>query len=265
MTPAATNTSPPPLQTAHFPTGIELEQLQDLKNTPKEAMPSGKKLAHFFSSAALCAAGVVVLGFGMSTDWADAVLDCAPPGGEFDGTSSLTTGLFNGTETKIRCPRIDSPGKAVDVFTRLAKLAGAPIILHGLVVILLSLALLGSAGSILVTLYNSFSNPYQTYLGPIGLYTCSGLSVCMSTLALILYVSNVYLGEMFQTLVKADASVELKDPKITLKVGFFLLIPYIGVNLLAILVVYLYVHAAYTRRKQQEKPTEDAPKEIMMY
>ncbi|KAF4106325.1 clarin-3 [Onychostoma macrolepis] len=230
-------------------------------------MPSVEKLAHFLSSAGLCAAGVVLLGYGMSTDWADAVLDCAPPGSElFNGTSSLKTGLFNGTETKIRCPRIDSPGKPVIMFDRLAKIAGAPVILHALVVILLALALLGSAGSILVTLYNSFSNPYQTYMGPIGLFTCSGLSVCVATLALILYVSNAYLGKMFQTLVKADeANVNLRDPTITLKAGFFLLIPYICVNLLAILVVYLYVHAAYTRRKEQEKPTEDAPKEIMMY
>uniref|UniRef100_A0A8C2KPR8 Clarin 3 n=1 Tax=Cyprinus carpio TaxID=7962 RepID=A0A8C2KPR8_CYPCA len=230
-------------------------------------MPSSKKLAHFLSSAALCTAGVAVLGFGMSTDWAEAVLDCAPiDSGEFSGSSSLQIGLFNGTETKIACPRIDKLGVKVPVFDRLAKLGGAPVILHTLVVILLALALLGSAGSILVTLYNSFSNPYQTYMGPVGLYTCSGLSVCVASLALILYVSNAYLGEMFQTLVKADeANVKLKDPQITLQVGFFLLIPYISVNLLAILVVYLYVHAAYTRRKEQEKPTEDAPKEIMMY
>ncbi|XP_016314050.1 clarin-3 [Sinocyclocheilus anshuiensis] len=230
-------------------------------------MPSSKKLAHFLSSAALCAAGVAVLGFGMSTNWAQAAMDCAPiDSEEFSGSSSLQIGLFNGTETKIACPRIDKLGVNVPVFERLGKLAGAPVILHALVVILLALALLGSAGSILVTLYNSFSNPYQTYMGPIGLYTCSGLSVCVASLALILYVANAYVGKMFQTLVKADeANVKLKDPKITLQVGFFLLIPYIGVNLLAILVVYLYVHAAYTRRKEQEKPTEDAPKEIMMY
>lgn len=90
--------------------------------------------------------------------------------------------------------------------------------------------------------------------------------VCVAFLALILYVSNIYAGEMFQTLVKAvEPNVKLRNPKITLQVGFFLLIPYICFNLLAILVVFLYVHAAYTRRKEQEKPTEDAPKEIMMY
>ncbi len=77
-------------------------------------MPSVEKLVHFLTSSALCAAGVVVLGFGMSTDWADAVLDCGPAGGtEFNGTSSLKTGLFSGNETKIKCPRIDSTGKSV--------------------------------------------------------------------------------------------------------------------------------------------------------
>lgn len=90
--------------------------------------------------------------------------------------------------------------------------------------------------------------------------------VCVASLALILYVANAYLGQMFETLVKADAGeVDLKDVKINLKVGFFLLIPYICFNMVSILMVYLYVHAAYTRRKEQEKPTEDAPKEIMMY
>ncbi|KAL0178810.1 hypothetical protein M9458_024474, partial [Cirrhinus mrigala] len=89
---------------------------------------------------------------------------------------------------------------------------------------------------------------------------------CVAFLALILYLSNIYAGGMFQTLVTADEpSVALRNPKISLQVGFFLLIPYICFNLLAILVVFLYVHAAYTRRKEQEKPTEDAPKEIMMY
>ncbi|XP_077056400.1 clarin-3 [Siphateles boraxobius] len=230
-------------------------------------MPSTEKLMHFLSSSVICAAGVCLLGYGMSADWATAEMVCAPEGSEqFNGSSSLKIGLFNGTETKINCPRISKLGEKVPVFDRLGKLAGAPIILHALVVILLALALVGSAGSILVSLYNSFSNPYQTYMGPIGVYTCGGLSVCVASLALILYVANAYFGQMFETLVKADeANVNLKDVKIDLKVGFFLLIPYICFNMVSILIVYLYVHAAYTRRKQQEKPTEDAPKEIMMY
>ena len=56
------------------------------------------------------------------------------------------------------------------------KLEGAPLILQYIVIALLVLSLIGSAASILITLYNSFSNPYETYMGPVGLYACSGIS-----------------------------------------------------------------------------------------
>lgn len=44
------------------------------------------------------------------------------------------------------------------------------------VVALLALCLLCSAATILVSLYNMVSNPYQTYMGPIGIYSCGSLS-----------------------------------------------------------------------------------------
>ncbi|KAF5909061.1 clarin-3, partial [Clarias magur] len=61
-------------------------------------------------------------------------------------------------------------------FDKMGEVGGAGVALHALVVVLLVLALLASAGSILITLYNTISNPYETYMGPIGLYACSGLS-----------------------------------------------------------------------------------------
>lgn len=52
----------------------------------------------------------------------------------------------------------------------------ASVVLHGLVLCLLALCLLFSACSILISLYNSVSNPYETYMGPVGVYICSSLS-----------------------------------------------------------------------------------------
>lgn len=49
-------------------------------------------------------------------------------------------------------------------------------VLHGLVLCLLVLCFVFSASSILISLYNSFSNPYETYMGPLGIYVCSSLS-----------------------------------------------------------------------------------------
>lgn len=48
--------------------------------------------------------------------------------------------------------------------------------LHVLVIVFLILSLVTSLLSCAFTLYNSISNPYQTFLGPVGVYTWSGLS-----------------------------------------------------------------------------------------
>lgn len=61
-------------------------------------------------------------------------------------------------------------------FDKLLETGGAPPALHFLSVILLALCLLFSAGSILLSLYNSVSNPYQTCMGYVGVYACSSLS-----------------------------------------------------------------------------------------
>lgn len=58
----------------------------------------------------------------------------------------------------------------------LAGIAVTPVALHGTVVCLLVLCLLFSALSILISLYNSVSNPYETYMGPAGVYACGSLS-----------------------------------------------------------------------------------------
>lgn len=78
-------------------------------------MPSVQKLLHFLSSALLSAAGVAILGYGMSTDWAKSTLDCSPSTSDnFNGSSALEIGLFNGTEVKISCPRFDTLGIPVE-------------------------------------------------------------------------------------------------------------------------------------------------------
>lgn len=59
--------------------------------------------------------------------------------------------------------------------------------------------------------------------------------------------------------------VFLKNKSVDMQLGYYLVIPYVVLCLVAIGVIYMYDHAAYTQRREQQKPTEDAPKEIMMY
>lgn len=51
-----------------------------------------------------------------------------------------------------------------------------PLALHALVLCLLVLCLVFSAASVLIAVYNSVSNPYETYVGPPGIYFCNSLS-----------------------------------------------------------------------------------------
>ncbi|XP_041756772.2 clarin-3 [Coregonus clupeaformis] len=231
-------------------------------------MPSVKKALHFLGSALATAWSVGILGYGMSTEWAVSNMRCSKDENVFsNGSATVTYHLFNGVISRGSCPQFGGE-KPFQVFEKLSETGGAPQIIHGLVITLLALCLLGSAGSILIALYNSVSNPYQTYMGPIGLYTCSSGSACISFLVLILYVVNVQLTRMADDLVQNDVGVTavyLKDKTSEFKVGYYLLIPYTVLSLLSILLVYLYEHAAYTHRREQQRPTEDAPKEIMMY
>ncbi|XP_010866978.1 clarin-3 [Esox lucius] len=232
-------------------------------------MPSIKKILHFLGSAGVTAASVGVLGYGMSTQWAFSEMACSETAGNFtNGSATVQYQLFSGEIMRGSCP-VFGAEKDFKVLEKLAETGGAPQILHAVVIGLLAMCLLCSAGSILITLYNSVSNPYETYMGPIGVYTCNSVSACICLMVLILYAVNVQVTSMAEDLVKNDigasSAVYLTDKTSEFQVGYFLLLPYMGLNLLAILIIYLYEHAAYTHRKNQQRPTEDAPKEIMMY
>lgn len=54
--------------------------------------------------------------------------------------------------------------------------SSSPKTLHLVVILFLVLSLFTSLLSSVFTFYNSFSNPYQTFLGPMGVYTWNGLS-----------------------------------------------------------------------------------------
>lgn len=174
----------------------------------------------------------------------------------------------------------------------LAAIGGSPLALHSLVMGLLVLCFLFSAASILISLYNSVSNPYETCMGPVGVYASSSLSggwhrrtsgrnkrkifkssclastACLSVLVLVVFVLNVTFTNLAEETVRSftqASPVELKNKFVEMQLGYYLVIPYAVLSLLAVGVTYMYDHAAYTHRREQQKPTEDAPKEIMMY
>ncbi|MCJ8738748.1 hypothetical protein PDJAM_G00039360 [Pangasius djambal] len=229
-------------------------------------MPSAEKILYFLSSAMLSVIGVAVLGYGMSADWVSSTMACSPTDTSwFNGTATIHMGLFKGTELKDSCPRFTTSEKPILVFDVMSAVGGSGVGLHAVVVVLLVFAMVASAGSIFITLYNTISNPYETYMGPIGLYVCSGLSACLAFLAMVLYLINLLGINIGKQILLSNLDGTLRNEIVTFMAGFFMILPYITVNLLAILLVYLYAHTAYRQRQEQQKPTEDAPKEILMY
>lgn len=68
-------------------------------------MPSTKKTIHFLSSALVTTVSVGVLGFGLSTVWAKATMDCARTDvGLFNGSAQIIFSFFNGTAIRDSCP-----------------------------------------------------------------------------------------------------------------------------------------------------------------
>ncbi|KAM6897127.1 clarin-3 [Xenentodon cancila] len=231
-------------------------------------MPSTTKTLYFMSSALVTAIAIGLLGFAMSQDWSNTTMACARPGSNlFNGTAMIKLGLFKGMLDRDSCPGFGTQDK-FEVIPTLTKTKVTPLVLHGLVVCLLVLCLLFSACSILISLYNSVSNPYETYMGPVGFYICSSFSACVSVVVLILFVLNINVTSMAEDLLPAiinGISVDLRNKSSEMNLGFYLVIPYTVLSLCAIALIYMYDHAAYTRRREQERPTEDSPKDIIMY
>lgn len=228
-------------------------------------MPSTQKSLYFMGCAFITVVSVAILGVAMSQTWAQTSLECAA-NTTFNGQALITWDLFSGFYQRQNCPLLGSESK-FQVFADL-KDSGAPVVLCAVVIMLLVCCLICSACSFLIALYNAISNPYQTYLGARGLYVCSSLSVAVSVTALILYVVAVSATEMSETIVWRYAGgndVKLRNKSADFKLGYMLVIPYAVLSAGAIVVVYLYDHLAYTQRREQQRPTEDAPKEIMMY
>ncbi|XP_029312738.1 clarin-3 [Cottoperca gobio] len=232
-------------------------------------MPSTKKSLHFLSSALLTAISIGVMGYCMSTQWAETTMDCTKSGDNFsNGTAVITWELFIGDLNRFYCPLFGAQ-ESFQVIPTLVKIGQiTPVVLHALVLCLLALCLLCSACSILISLYNSVSNPYETYMGPVGFYVCSSLSACLSVVVLIIFVVNVTVTSMAEDLVKSSSEnipAELRNKSSQMKLGYYLVILYSVLSIFAIVVIYQYEHAAYTQKREQQRPTEDAPKEIMMY
>ncbi|TSK14906.1 Clarin-3 [Bagarius yarrelli] len=198
-------------------------------------MPSAEKILYFLSSAVSSIIGVAVLSYGMSAEWSSSTMACSLSGNSsFNGYAIIRMGLFEGKEFTGGCNPFSVPEGKVKVFETLGEAGGAGAGIHAVVVVLLVIALVASAA-------------------------------CVAFLAMVLYLVNLLEINITKSMLLVNLDAILKDVVVTFLVGFYMLLLYIIFNLFSIILVYLYAHMAYRQRQEQQKPTEDAPKEILMY
>ncbi|XP_007894255.1 clarin-3 [Callorhinchus milii] len=231
-------------------------------------MPSVRKKLMFLAGFSASLGTCILIAAIMATDnWITSSVHCmANSTGNATGELQLRYGLFEGVREKLGCPLLIDDGdvKVMELFgdTNSAKH------IHIVVILFTVLGLVFSFLSTIVTFYNSLSNPYETICGPLSVYACSSVSCIVMFLAMILFVINTKVNDLSTILVRnsvPQTTIELKHKSDSYGYSFWLILLSLALNITSIVIVYTYQHANYTKQKEQQRPTEYAPKDVLMY
>uniref|UniRef100_A0A8C9EUE7 CLRN3 protein n=1 Tax=Pavo cristatus TaxID=9049 RepID=A0A8C9EUE7_PAVCR len=135
------------------------------------------------------------------------------------------------------------------------------------IIVLLVLVLLSSLLSSGFTCTNTVSNPYQTFLGPIGVYTWNAISGVLTLLVMILFPVNVEGNGMSVELATKCISLSLthSGSEHRYEYSYWILLLSIIFNIATIIIIYFYDHARYSKKKEQERPIENASKDDILF
>ncbi|XP_072196996.1 clarin-3 [Excalfactoria chinensis] len=180
-------------------------------------------------------------------------------------TVSLTYGLF-----QVTCAQVINEGLQISdsnfQVAEALKSSGTKGI-NTAIIVLLVLILLSSLLSSGFTCTNTVSNPYQTFLGPIGVYTWNSISGILTLLVMILFPINVEGNGM--SLELANKCISLAQAQVgsehRYSYSYWILLLSIIFNIVTIIIIYFYDHARYSKKKEQERPIENASKDVILF
>ncbi|KAM4897175.1 clarin-3 [Sylvia borin] len=227
-------------------------------------MPSRKKTCMFASAFCTCVSSFVVVCVALATpQWVSSEVRFSRTGSNV--TISLNYGLFSGT-----CEQFVDAGLQVSETTfQVADALGSAgtRALNVATIVLLVLALLSSLLSSGFTCTNAVSNPYQTFLGPVGVYTWNSASGVLILIAMILFPVNVEGNGLSEDLAHG-CSTSLQThigSKHTYGYSYWIMLLIIFLNVASLIIIYFYDHARYSKKKEQERPIENAPKDVILF
>ncbi|XP_051883702.1 clarin-3 [Pristis pectinata] len=239
-------------------------------------MPSQRKKLMFMAAFSVSLGTSILISAIMATDsWVDAVVDCQNKSGDTFGQMRLKYGLFDGLRTKLVVrsllmmdyQRGDHKMIQKEVLEYLEN-AGTARVIHILVILFLVFGLLFSLLSAVVTFYNSISNPYENICGPLSIYACSSISCVSAFLAMVLFAANTAANNLSTILVRnsiKESLVTFKHKTNSYEYSFWLILLSLALCVTTIGITYAYQHANYSTGREQERPTENAPIDVLMY
>ncbi|KAM5323488.1 clarin-3 [Glossophaga mutica] len=230
-------------------------------------MPTTKKTLMFLSSFFTSFGASVVICAVLGThEWVSSTI--AISDSSSNGSIVITYGLFRGQSTQELRGGLAEGDKDFEVLGTL-NATSSPKTLHLVVISFLVLSLCTSLLSSGFTFYNSVSNPYQTFLGPLGVYTWSGLSASLTFLASVLFVGNVQSNRLSDKLARAlyppHPSATRREEAHHYRYSFWLTLLVLLLNGATIVIIAFYQKARYRRKQEQRKPMEDAPRDGILF
>ncbi|XP_003218622.1 clarin-3 isoform X1 [Anolis carolinensis] len=177
---------------------------------------------------------------------------------------TITYGLFEGLCSRNVLQGIGKPDTTFQVTDLLENTTMKTF--NIVIILLLVLHLLSTFLSFVFTSYNAISNPYQTFLGPIGVYTWNSISGVCCLLILILFPVNVEVNELSAEL----ATKHCTSPggiKASNNYGYsyWIMLLMALFNAATAVIIVFYQRARYSKRKEQERPMECAPKDGILF
>ncbi|XP_026526444.1 clarin-3 [Notechis scutatus] len=175
----------------------------------------------------------------------------------------ITYGLFQGVCSDVS-PGISSPHTNFQVAGTLQD--NTLKIFHGVIIFLLVVTMLSSFLSSGFTCYNAISNPYQTFLGPTGVYTWNSMSCICCLLNLILFSVNVEVNKLSAELAIthciAFTSFEQSN---SYGYSYWIMLLIIALNATTVIIIVFYQRAKYSKKKERERPLDSAPKDGILF
>ncbi|XP_058043955.1 clarin-3 [Ahaetulla prasina] len=175
----------------------------------------------------------------------------------------ITYGLFQGVCSDVS-PGISLPHSSFQVADTLGNYILK--IFHGVIIFLLVVTMLSSFLSSGFTCYNAISNPYQTFLGPIGVYTWNSVSCICCLLNLILFAVNVEVNKLSAELAikycKVSKGVEQSN---SYGYSYWIMLLIIALNATTVIIIVFYQRAKYSKKKERERPLDSAPKDGILF